>query len=37
MLYLVREDVTQGLIPKVFSWGKKILVMSLKGLDTKTN
>jgi hypothetical protein len=34
---LVREDVTYGLISKGFSWGKKSVVVGLKGLDAKTN
>jgi hypothetical protein len=34
---LVREDVTYGLISQGFSWGKKPLVVRLKGLAAKTN
>jgi hypothetical protein len=34
---LVREDVTEGLLPQELSWKKKSLVVGLKGLDAKTN
>jgi hypothetical protein len=34
---LVREDVIQGLKMQVFSWKIKLLVVSLKGVVTKTN
>jgi hypothetical protein len=32
---LVREDVTLDLLPQVFSWRKKSLVVGLKGLDAQ--
>jgi hypothetical protein len=34
---LVREDLTLGLYPQVFSWKIKLLVVGLKGLVAKTN
>jgi hypothetical protein len=34
---LLREDISQGLLPQVFSWKIKLLVVGLKGLVAKTN